>query len=55
MVCDASGEFAVNVIPAKSGVGGGILELSLRNMELGLWTSPGRKGNSIAGINILKV
>lgn len=53
---DGSGEFAVKAgIPAKSGVGGGIL--SFVNHEAGIGTfgpSLDSKGNSIAGIRMLE-
>ncbi len=53
---DASGEFAVNVgIPAKSGVGGGIIATVPRNFGIGIYgPSLDEKGNSIAGINLIK-
>ncbi|WP_418222581.1 glutaminase A [Clostridium isatidis] len=53
---DASGEFAVNVgIPAKSGVGGGILGAVPKKYGIGVYgPALDEKGNSIAGINILK-
>lgn len=52
---DASGEFAVNVgIPAKSGVGGGILATVPRKFGIGVYgPSLDEKGNSIAGINLI--
>ncbi|NLZ35736.1 MAG: glutaminase, partial [Clostridiales bacterium] len=52
----ASGEFAVNVgIPAKSGVGGGILGAVPKKYGIGVYgPALDEKGNSIAGINILK-
>jgi glutaminase len=52
---DGSGEFATSVgIPAKSGVGGGIMALVPNKMGIGIF-SPGldKKGNSIAGIKML--
>ena len=54
---DGSGEFAVNVgVPAKSGVGGGIMAVIPNRMGIGLY-SPGldNKGNSIAGIKALEM
>lgn len=54
---DGSGEFAVNVgVPAKSGVGGGIMAVIPNRMGIGLY-SPGldNKGNSIAGIKALEL
>ena len=53
---DASGEFAVNVgIPAKSGVGGGILATVPRKFGIGIYgPSLDEKGNSIAGIKLIK-
>lgn len=52
---DASGDFAVKVgIPAKSGVGGGILATVPRKFGIGIYgPSLDEKGNSIAGINII--
>lgn len=53
---DASGEFAVNVgIPAKSGVGGGIIATVPRNFGIGIYgPALDEKGNSIAGIKLIK-
>lgn len=53
---DASGEFAVHIgIPAKSGVGGGIIAAVPRRMGIGVYgPSLDEKGNSIAGIQILR-
>ena len=53
---DGSGSFAVNVgVPAKSGVGGGIMAVVPGRMGIGIY-SPAldKKGNSIAGIRILR-
>ena len=53
---DASGEFAVHIgIPAKSGVGGGILAAVPHKMGIGVYgPSLDEKGNSIGGIQILR-
>lgn len=53
---DASGEFAVHIgIPAKSGVGGGILASVPRRMGIGVFgPALDHKGNSIAGIRVLQ-
>ncbi len=54
---DGSGEFAVNVgVPAKSGVGGGIMAAVPGKMGIGLY-SPALdgKGNSLAGIKALEL
>ncbi len=53
---DGSGEFALNVgIPAKSGVGGGIMAVVPHRFGIGIY-SPclDRKGNSLAGIKALE-
>ncbi len=53
---DGSGNFAVDVgVPAKSGVGGGIMAVVPTRMGVGIY-SPAldAKGNSLAGIQILK-
>ncbi|WP_346913877.1 glutaminase A [Clostridium sp.] len=53
---DASGKFAVHIgIPAKSGVGGGIMAAVPRRMGIGV-VGPAldAKGNSIGGIKILE-
>ena len=53
---DGSGEFAVNVgVPAKRGVGGGIMAVVPTNMGIGIF-SPALddKGNSVAGIQMLE-
>jgi glutaminase len=53
---DASGKFAVHIgIPAKSGVGGGIMAAVPRRMGIGvLGPSLDQKGNSIGGIKVLE-
>lgn len=53
---DASGEFAIKVgIPAKSGVGGGIMASVPKRMGIGVYgPSLDKKGNSIAGIKVLE-
>lgn len=53
---DASGEFAMHIgIPAKSGVGGGILAAVPKKMGIGVYgPSLDAKGNSIAGIHVLQ-
>lgn len=54
---DGSGEFAVNVgVPAKSGVGGGIMAIVPTRMGIGIF-SPAldSKGNSLAGIKALEL
>ena len=54
---DGSGEFALSVgIPAKSGVGGGIMAVVPRRMGIGVY-SPAldKKGNSIAGKKLLEL
>jgi len=53
---DASGEFAVHIgIPAKSGVGGGIMAAVPKKMGICVYgPALDEKGNSIAGIQILR-
>ena len=53
---DASGEFAIHVgIPAKSGVGGGVLATVPRRYGIGLYgPALDAKGNSVCGLRILK-
>lgn len=53
---DGAGDFAVTVgVPAKSGVGGGIMAVVPGRMGIGIYSpSLDRKGNSIAGIRILR-
>lgn len=53
---DASGEFAVHVgIPAKSGVGGGVLATAPRRYGIGIYgPALDSKGNSICGLKVLK-
>ena len=53
---DGSGEFALRVgVPAKSGVGGGIMAVVPHRMGIGIF-SPAldKKGNSVAGMKILE-
>lgn len=53
---DGSGEFAIKVgVPAKSGVGGGIMAVVPTRMGIGIY-SPAldKKGNSVAGIKALE-
>ena len=53
---NGSGEFAIRVgVPAKSGVGGGIMAVVPTRMGIGIF-SPALddKGNSIAGIQMLE-
>ena len=53
---DGSGEFALRVgVPAKSGVGGGIVAIVPTKMGIGIY-SPAldEKGNSVAGIHLLE-
>ena len=54
---DGSGDFAVKVgVPAKSGVGGGIMAVVPTRMGIGIF-SPAldEKGNSVAGIRALEI
>lgn len=54
---DGSGEFAISVgVPAKSGVGGGIMAVVPGKMGIGIY-SPAldEKGNSVAGIKALEL
>lgn len=53
---DASGKFAVHVgVPAKSGVGGGVLATVPRRFGIGLYgPSLDIKGNSICALHVLK-
>ena len=53
---DASGEFALRVgIPAKSGVGGGIMASVPRRMGIGVFgPALDKKGNSIGGLKVLE-
>ena len=53
---DGSGEFALNVgVPAKSGVGGGIMAMVPQRMGIGIYSpSLDNKGNSCAGIKVLE-
>lgn len=53
---NGAGDFAIKVgLPAKSGVGGGIMAISPTRMGIGIY-SPGLddKGNSLAGIHVLE-
>lgn len=54
---DGSGEFALNVgIPAKSGVGGGIMAVVPSRMGIGTYSpSLDKKGNSLAGVKALEL
>ncbi len=54
---DASGDFAVSVgMPGKSGVGGGIIAVSPKNMGIGVFgPSLDEKGNSLAGWKLLEI
>ena len=54
---DGSGDFAVRVgVPAKSGVGGGIMAVAPGRMGIGIF-SPALdpKGNSLAGTRLLEL
>ena len=53
---DGSGEFALRVgVPAKSGVGGGIMAVVPTKMGIGIYSpSLDEKGNSVAGIQLLE-
>ena len=53
---DGSGDFAVRVgIPAKSGVGGGIMAAVPTRMGIGIFgPSLDKNGNSVAGIRLLE-
>ena len=53
---DGSGEFAINVgVPAKSGVGGGIMAVVPNRIGIGIYSpSLDKKGNSVAGIKALE-
>ena len=53
---DGSGEFALNVgVPAKSGVGGGIMAVVPTDMGIGIFAPAlDSKGNSVAGIQLLE-
>lgn len=53
---DASGEFAIKVgIPAKSGVGGGIMASVPGRMGIGVYgPALDKKGNSVAGVKVLE-
>lgn len=53
---DGSGEFAIRVgVPAKSGVGGGIMAVVPGRMGIGIYSPMlDEKGNSVAGIQVLE-
>ena len=53
---DGSGDFAIHVgVPAKSGVGGGIMAVVPTQMGIGIFSpSLDQKGNSLAGIQLLE-
>lgn len=53
---DSSGEFAIRVgIPAKSGVGGGIMGAVPHRMGIGIYgPALDEKGNSVAGYGVLR-
>lgn len=53
---DGSGEFAIEVgLPAKSGVGGGIMVTSLGKLGIGVYgPALNHKGNPVAGLKLLK-
>lgn len=53
---DGSGEFAIRVgVPAKSGVGGGIMVAVPNRMGIGIYSPMiDEKGNSVAGIKVLE-
>ncbi len=54
---DGSGEFALSVgVPAKSGVGGGIMAVVPSGMGIGVYSpSLDEKGNSVAGKKVLEL
>lgn len=53
---DGSGEFAIEVgLPAKSGVGGGIMVTSQGKLGIGVYSPAlNKKGNPVAGLKLLK-
>ncbi|WP_353894067.1 glutaminase A [Proteinivorax hydrogeniformans] len=53
---NSSGEFAIKVgVPAKSGVGGGVMAVSPNRYGIGVWgPALDEKGNSIAGVKMLE-
>ena len=53
---DGAGDFAVTVgVPAKSGVGGGIMAVVPGRMGIGIYSPAlNKKGNSIAGLRVLR-
>ena len=54
---DAAGDFAYHVgLPAKSGVGGGVLAISPGRYAACVWSPPlDEKGNSVAGVRALEL
>ncbi len=54
---DGSGNFAINVgVPAKSGVGGGIMAIVPHRMGIGIYSPAlNKKGNSVAGLKALEM
>ena len=54
---DGSGNFAINVgVPAKSGVGGGIMAIVPHRMGIGIYSPAlNKKGNSVAGLKALEL
>jgi len=54
---DASGDFALRVgLPAKSGVGGGILAIAPEVASIAVWSrNLDQNGNSIQGVHALEM
>ena len=54
---DGSGDFAIRVgVPAKSGVGGGIMAVVPGKVGIGIYSPAlNHKGNSLAGIKALEM